>query len=68
MAKEPTIGVEHLIRRIAAENSLDPRTLKRRIIGQTAKGMAGERADRAYAQLLKELRESGAPIPDHFSK
>jgi len=68
MAKEPMIGVEHLIRRVASEHSLDPRTLKKRIAGQAVKGLPGERAERAYQHLLKELRDSGTAIPDSFSK
>lgn len=68
MAKEPMIGVEHLIRRVASEHSLDPRTLKKRIAGQSVRGLPGERAERAYQHLLKELRDSGTPIPESFSK
>lgn len=42
------------IRRAAAEEGVDPRSVKKRLGGEEVRGLAGARADRAIEKLRKK--------------
>jgi hypothetical protein len=49
--------------RLAAEEGIDRRTLRRRLRGEPVRGLAGARADRAVAKL-RALQSATNPEPN----